>query len=201
MKKFTKILLGVAFLALITCYVESIYAEQIIPIEGLFVNPGQVELVTTEDTNYKIYAQFVVRNADDQLISVTESTAYGSFIPHMISDHVFDTLMSQKEIITIDNIKYEKVQWKFSPSLEQRFVGMYPIYSEIPLKFVSEPGDDTVKMYGSKKDYSIWKIHYCADWENFGYACIPVYQVLVPTMTMEPSDVVTQQWTILREVG
>ena len=200
MKKLPKLLLGAIFVALITCYVESIYAEQDIPIEGLFAKPGVVELVTTEDTDYKIYAQLVLRNADGQLISVTESTAYGSFIPHMISDHVFDTLMSEKEIVTIDNVKYEKAQWKISPSLAERFIGLYPIYSEIPLEFVSEPGDDSVKMYESKKDYSIWKMHYCADWENFGYSCIPVFQVLVPTMTMEPGDVVIQQWTILREV-
>ena len=201
MKKLPKLLLGAIFVALITCYVESIYAEQDIPIEGLFAKPGVVELVTTEDTDYKIYAQLVLRNADGQLISVTESTAHGSLIPHMISDHVFDTLMDQKEIVAIDNVKYEKAQWKFSPSLAERFIGLYPIYSEIPLEFVSEPGDDSVKMYESKKDYSIWKMHYCADWENFGYSCIPVFQVLVPTMTLEPTDVITQHWTILRELN
>ena len=118
----------------------------------------------------------------------------------MISDHVFDTLMSEREIITIDDVKYEKAQWKFNPSLEERFIGLYPIFSEIPLKFVSEPGDDTKKMYESKKDFSIWKIHYCAEWEGFGYSCIPVFQVLVPNMTIEPTDIVEQQWTVLREL-
>jgi len=185
---------------LIVSSIQSIYAGQDISTEGLFVNPGQVELVTTEDTNYQIYLQAVIRNADGQLINVTESTAHGSFIPHMISDHVFDTLMSEREIITIDDVKYEKAQWKFNPSLEERFIGLYPIFSEIPLKFVSEPGDDTKKMYESKKDFSIWKIHYCAEWEGFGYSCIPVFQVLVPNMTIEPTDIVEQQWTVLREL-
>ena len=119
----------------------------------------------------------------------------------MISDHVFDTLMSEKEIVTVDGIKYEKAQWRNSPSLEQRFIGLYPIFSEITLNLVSEPGDDTTKMYNSHKDFSIWKIHYCADWENFGYSCIPVYQVLVPNMTIEPTDIVEHQWTVLREVN
>ena len=58
----------------------------------------------------------VVRNNDGQIINVTENTAHGSFIPHMISDHVFDTLMGEKEIITIDSMEYEKSQWKFRPS-------------------------------------------------------------------------------------
>ena len=163
-------------------------------------NPGQVELVTTEDTNYKIYLQVIIRNADGQLINVTESTANGAYIPHMISDHVFDTLMSEKEIITVDGAEYEKAQWRFNPSVEHRFIGLYPIYSEVTLEFVSEPGQDTTKLYEAKKDFSIWKIHYCADWEDFGYSCIPVFQVLVPNMTVEPTDTVEHQWTILREV-
>jgi len=200
-KRFTKILLSAIFVTLIICSVQSIYAEQKIPIEGLFVSQGEVQLVTTEDSNYKIYLQVIIRNADGQLINVTESTANGAYIPHMISDLVFDTLMSEKEIITIDDIEYEKAQWTNSPSLEERFIGLYPIYSELTLEFVSEPGQDTTKMYESKKDFSIWKIHYCADWENFGYSCIPVFQVLVPNMTVEPTDIVEQQWTILREIG
>jgi hypothetical protein len=200
MKKFG-ICLSTVFLVLIAISIQSIYAEQDIPIEGLFASPGQVELSTTKDTNYQIYLHAIIRNADGQLINVTESTSRGSFIPHMISDHVFDTLMSEKEIITIDDVKYEKVQWKFNPSIEERFIGLYPIFSEITLQFVSEPGDDTKKMYGSKKDFSIWKIHYCAEWEGYGFSCIPVFQVLVPNMTVEPTDIVEQQWTILRELN
>ena len=200
MKKLPKLLLGAIFVALITCYVESIYAEQDIQIEGLFAKPGVVELVTTEDTDYKIYAQLVLRNADGDLINVTESAKHGSYIPHMISEHVFDNLMSEKEIITVDGIKYEKAQWKNNPSVEERFIGLYPIYSEIKMKFVSGPEEETKKMHGSKKDFSIWKIHYCADWENFGYSCIPVFQVLVPNMTIEPTDIVEHKWTILREM-
>ena len=200
-KKFTIWLLGAVFAMLITSSVQLTSAEQNIPIEGLFVSPGEVELVTTQGTNYQIYLQMILRNSDGQLINVTESTANGAYIPHMISDHVFDTLMSEKEIITVDDVKYEKAQWRFNPSLEERFIGLYPIYSQVTLEFVSEPGDDTKKMYGSPKEHSIWKIHYCAEWERFGYSCIPVFQVLVPNMTIEPTDIVEQQWTILREVS
>ena len=145
MKRFTKVLLSAIFVTLIICSVQSIYADQKIPIEGLFVNTGEVQLVTTEGTNYQIYLQVIIRNADGQLINVTESTANGAYVPHMISDLVFDTLMSEKEIITIDDIEYEKAQWTNSPSLEERFIGLYPIYSELTLEFVSEPGQDTTK--------------------------------------------------------
>jgi hypothetical protein len=201
MKKFTMPLLSVIFVTLIAGSVQSISADHLEQDQGIFVDDAEVNLATTEDSNYQVYLQMVLRNGDDQLINVTESTANGSFIPHKITDHVFDTLMGEKEIITIDNIKYEKVQYIFSPTLEQRFLGLYPIFSAITLEFVSEPGPQSIKLYEESQDYSIWKIHYCADFKDHGYHCVPIFQVLVPTMTLEPSDVVTHQWTILRELS
>ena len=198
MKKFTALLLSVIFVTLIAGSVQSIAADHLEPGQGIFVDDADVNLATTEDSNYQVYLQMVLRNGDDQLINVTESTANGSFIPHKITDHVFDTLMGEKEIITIDNIKYEKVQYIFSPTLEQRFLGLYPIFSAITLEFVSEPGPQSIKLYEESQDYSIWKIHYCADFKDHGYHCVPIFQVLVPTMTIEPDDVVTHQWTVLR---
>ena len=201
MKKFTALLLSVILVTLIAGSVQSISADHLEQDQGIFVDDAEVNLATTEDSNYQVYLQMVLRNGDDQLINVTESTANGSFIPHKITDHVFDTLMGEKEIITIDNIKYEKVQYIFSPTLEQRFLGLYPIFSAITLEFVSEPGPQSIKLYEESQDYSIWKIHYCADFKDHGYHCVPIFQVLVPTMTLEPSDVVTHQWTILRELN
>jgi len=198
MKKFTMPLLSVIFVTLIAGSVQSISADHLEQDQGIFVDDAEVNLATTEDSNYQVYLQMVLRNGDDQLINVTESTANGSFIPHKITDHVFDTLMGEKEIITIDNIKYEKVQYIFSPTLEQRFLGLYPIFSAITLEFVSEPGPQSIKLYEESQDYSIWKIHYCAEFEGHGLHCIPIFQVLVPTMTIEPDDVVTHQWTVLR---
>ena len=137
MRTFAKILFGVVFVSLLACSVQTTSAENI-PIKGLFVTPGQVELVTTEGTNYQIYLQTIIRNADGQLVNVTESTANGAYVPHMLSDHVFDKLMNEKEIITIDGIDYEKGQWLFSPSLEQRFIGLYPIFSEITINLFQD---------------------------------------------------------------
>ena len=201
MKKFTVPLLSVIFVTLIAGSVQSISADHLEQDQGIFVDDAEVNLATTEDSNYQVYLQMVLRNGDDQLINVTESTANGAYISHEITDHVFDTLMGEKEIITIDNIKYEKVQYIFSPTLEQRFLGLYPIFSAITLEFVSEPGPQSIKLYEESQDYSIWKIHYCAEFEGHGLHCIPIFQVLVPTMTLEPSDVVTHQWTILRELS
>ena len=201
-KKFTIVLLSTVFVELIACSIQSISADHESG-EGIFKNESEVNLVTTQNTNYQVYLQAVLRNGDGQLINVTENTKTAAYIPHEIADYVFDTLMDKKEIITIDNIKYEKAQYTFSPTLEQRWIGMYPIFEQISIKFDFE-GDALVQMNKQTKDYSLWKIHYCADFSNIGHdglQCIPVFQALVPTITLEPSDVITYHWTILRELG
>ena len=201
MKKFTMLLLSVIFITLTTGSVQSVAADHSEPGEGIFKDTGEVVVQATWGSNYQISLQTVLRNGDGQLISVSEGTSgNGYIIPHKVTDHVFDTLMGKKEIVTIDNIKYEKVQYTFSPTLEQRTMGMYPIFAETNFKFKME-GDALAQMNEEHKDYSIWKIHYCATFEGHGYSCIPIFQVLVSTMTLEPHDVITQQWTILRELN
>ena len=197
MKKFTIALLGVIFVILIAGSIQSISADHLEPGQGIFKEESGVELVTTHGSNYQIYLQTVLRNGDDQLINVSETTEIGMYIPHKITDHVFDTLMGEKEIVTINNIKYEKVQYRYTPTLEHRFMGLYPIFSEnYDLEFESTP-EAREKMH-EHKDFSMWKIHYCATFEGHGFSCIPVFQDLVPTMTLEQDDIITHQWTILR---
>jgi len=202
MKKFTIALLGAIFVALIACSIQSISADHESD-EGIFKDKNEVNLVTTQDSDYQVYLQTVLRNGDGQLINVTENTKTAAYIPHEIADYVFDTLMGEKEIVTIDNIKYEKAQYTFSPTLDQRWMAMYPIFEQPIIKFNLE-GDALVQMNKQNKDYSLWKMHYCADFSNIGHdglQCIPIFQVLIPTITLEPSDVITHHWTILRELN
>mgnify|MGYP000845696952 FL=1 len=203
MKKFTIVLLGAVFVTLVACSIQLVSADHE-SSEGIFKDKSEVNLVTTQDSDYQVYLQAVLRNGDGQLINVTENTKTAAYIPHEISDYVFDTLMSEKEIITIDNIKYEKVQYTFSPTLEQRWMGMYPIPEQIKIN-INVEGDALVQINEKNKDHSLWKIHYCADFADIGHhdglQCIPVFQVLVPSITLEPTDVINQQWTILRELN
>ena len=200
MRKFTTALLGVIFMVLIACSVQSISADHTTG-QGVFYDADNVNLNTTEDTKYKIYLQTILRNADGQLINVTESTEMGAYVPHKISDDAFDKLMGKKEIITIDNIRYEKVQYTFTPTLIQRWVALYPIFSENTIQFEVDV-DAQNQMAEELKDYSIWKIQYCAHWGDLhGISCIPIFQVLVPTVTLEPGDVITLNWTLLRELN
>ena len=193
-KKFTIILLGAIFVALIAGSVQSISADHESG-KGIFKNEHEVELADTKNTNYQVYLQAVLRNGDGHLISVVESTANGGHIAHKITDDIFDTLMGEKEIVIIDNIKYEKVRYTFSPTLEQRWMGMYPIPDQIKIN-INVKGDAAAQINKKIKDHNVWKIHYCADFAYIGHhdglQCIPVFQVLVPTMTIEPTDVITQ---------
>ena len=199
MKGFTIALVGIIFVVLIACSVQSISADHTEPGKGIFVNENKVDIIPTQNSNYKIYIQTVLRNADGELINVTESTENGAYIPHKISDDAFDTLMGKKEIVTIDNIKYEKVQYTFTPTLVQRWTAIYPLFSEVVIEFKVEE-DARMDMHSYVKDYSIWKLQHCADWgDDHGLSCIPLFQVLVPTITLEPDDVITLNWTILRE--
>jgi hypothetical protein len=206
MKKFTIWLLSAVFVALIACSIQSISADHELQMggEGIFANKSEVNLVTTQDSDYQVYLQAVLRNGDGQLINITENLKTAAYIPHELTDHVFDTLMGEKEIITIDNIKYEKVQYTFSPTLEQRWMGIYPISEQITINIKVE-GDALVQINEKIKDHALWKIHYCADFSSIGHPeglqCIPIFQVLVPTIALEPTDIVIQQWTILRSMN
>ncbi len=195
--KFIIVLLSVILVVLIGCFTQSVIADHSEPGNGIYKDTSDVNLTITQDSKWKVNLQIILRTGDGQLINVTESTTNAAFIPHRITDHVFDTLMGEKEIITIDNTKYEKVQYTFTPTLEHRFMGLYPIFSEhYDLEFESTP--EAREQMHKQKDYSMWKIHYCATFEGHGFSCIPVFQDLVPTMTLEKDDIITHQWTILR---
>jgi hypothetical protein len=200
MKKFTMLLLSVIFVTLTAGSIQSVTADHSEPGEGIFKDTGDVVVQATWGSNYQISLQTVLRNGDGQLISVSEGTSgNGYIIPHKVTDHVFDTLMGKKEIVTIDNIKYEKVQYTFSPTLEQRTENIYPIFEEIPIEYLVEE-EALAQMKEDIRDYYSWKIHYCATFEGHGYVCIPLFVAFTVVELVTPTDVVTHQWTILREL-
>ena len=197
MKAFVIQLLSVIFVTLIAGSIQSVTADHLEPGIGIFKDETEVELVTAQDSNYQVYLQTVLRNGDGQLISVTEGGIRGYVVPHKVTDHIFDTLMGKKEIVTIDNIKYEKVQYTFSPTVEQRTEKIYPIFEEIHIEYVVEE-DVLAQMKEEIRDYYRWQIHYCATFEGHVYTCIPVFQTFAVVELVTYTDVVTHQWTILR---
>ena len=199
MKKFVKVLLSVIFVTLIVGSIQSVYADHLEPGKGVFKDQTVANIADTVGSKYQVHLQSVLRNGDGQLISVSVSANNAAYIPHEISDHVFDTLMGKKEIVTVDNIKYEKVQVTMKPTLEHRFVLLYPIFAEIP--FTIETTAEREAVMSKDREHARWSIDYCAIFEGHDYACIPIFQAMVPNMTLEPDNDVIQYWTILRELN
>jgi len=178
MKVFLIQLLSITFVLLITGSIQSVTADHSEPDQGIFKNEREIEVVPIQDSNYQIYLQTVLRNGDGQMISVAEGM-HGFVIPHQISDHVFDTLMGKKEIVTIDNIKYEKVQYTGTLDIEQ----LLPPPKK-PSHFIGN-----------------WVISLCQVFDKHGYDCVAPWQANSSFVSLEEDDIVKNYWTILRIIN
>ena len=151
---------------------------------GIFMDENNVNLAPTKDSKFLIHLQIIVRDGQGQLVSVTEAT-HGSYIPHRVADQVFDEFLSEKEIVNIDKIRYERGQ----------LVQTAPVQD-----------------YTFKKTFedmqSYWGIEYClstANWDEKhgderGITCIPIFQTTTPHVSLGEDDIFTQHWTIFREI-
>jgi len=192
-KKFSKVLLIAILTLFIAGSAQSISADHLKSDgKGIFTDQNDVNLVSEKDSKYNVHLQVVVRNAQGQLISVLESSG-GQYLQHELTDHLFDQRLGEKEIITIDGVKYEKVRIVDTPTINQRLVGLYPIITETPMEI-------NIKTSKQQEWLAAWKIHYCADFVEHGIQCIPIFQTLAPTAALTESDIVINQWTILREM-
>ena len=172
---------------------QSIFADHLKSDgKGIFTGQNEVNLVSEKDSKYKIHLQIVVRDSQGQLISVLESSG-GQYLQHELTDGLFDQRLGEKEIVTVDGVKYEKVMITDTPTLEQKLVGMYPIFTEMPMEI-------NIKTSKQQEWLAAWKIHYCADFVEHGVQCIPIFQTLAPTAALTEDDIVINQWTILREM-
>ena len=148
--------------------------------QGIFKNEDDVNLDFTKDSKWLIHLQIVVRDTQDQLVSVTEVT-HGSYIPHEVSDYIFDEYLGEKEIINIGKVSYEKAEL-----IETKNV------KEVPFRTSFEDMQ------------AFWGIEYCIKTKEHGneqgISCIPVFQTNTPHVSLDEDDTFTQHWTILREI-
>ena len=172
MKKLTVVLISVIFTTLIIGSIQLISADHLEPGLGIFKNEKEINTISTEDSKYQIYLTVVIRNAQGELISITEATR-GIHIAHEITDYVFNENFGKKEIITFDNIKYEKRQ----------FIDQQEISAEFPTWI------------------PIWTIHFCGDISGHPDVCMPVFQARGAAMYVDNGDFIKNQWTILRELN
>ena len=192
MKKFTIALLGVIFVALIAGSVEYVAADEPVDNKVVSEDADKLNVVPTKDPKYKIYLHVVVRNAHGELINVMDknpchdtakllASSWGcraEYLDHEITDYAFDTLLGKKEIITIDNIKYEKIQ--FSTSSDNPW--LFDVYD--------------------RELTHIWEVEICGEpIKKYGYECTNIFWTRTSVVYLEVSDVTTANWTILRELN
>ena len=115
----------------------------------------------------------VVRDSHGQLVSVTESTN-GYYVPHDVTDESFDHNFGKKEIVTVDDIKYEKVQYIVK---DRHYQVPLKLMFFIPAVIEVSYGSETVTV------------------EAF------IFQAFVPLVYLEEDDVVDTQWTIFRKLN
>jgi len=163
MKNFSKVMLSIVFLALIVGSTQPVFADHITDI---------FKPVPIKNSEYQFHLQVILRDADDRLISVTEATN-GYYIPHDVTDKVFDNNFGKKEIVIVDNIKYEKVQYTEKYSLDLPLKLMFFIPAIIEVSHGSEIL--IVDAY--------------------------IFQALVPLVYLEEGDVINTQWTIFRKLN
>ena len=172
MKKLTVVLLSVIFTTLIICPIQLISADHLEPGLGIFKNETDMNTISTEDSKYQIYLIVVIRNAQGELISIVEATR-GIHIAHEITDYVFNEKLGEKEVIMIDNIKYEKVQFVVSHD-----------YLEHPSSFLVQ-----------------WYFPICGEIGGHSDVCLRIFQVKTAAMYIDEDGDVKNHWTVLREMN
>ena len=165
MEKTFKIMLISIFTVLITGSIQNVLAEDITDI---------FKPVTIKNAEYQFHLQAVLRDTDGRLINVTESTN-GYYIPHDITDEGFDNCFGsnicKKEIVVVDNIKYEKVQFREEYNLDLPLKLMF----FIPIVIEVSDGSKTMLVDAN------------------------IFQAFVPLVYLEEDYVINTQWTIFRE--
>ena len=163
MKNFSKVMLSIVFLALIVGSTQPVFADHITDI---------FKPVPIKNSEYQFHLQVVLRDAGGGLISVTESTN-GYYVPHDVTDEAFDHNFGEKEIVTVDNIMYEKVQFteKYSLDLPEKLMFFIPAVIEVSY------GLETVIV------------------DSY------IFQAFVPLVYLEEDNVINTQWTIFRKLN
>ena len=154
--------------------------------DGIFKDETHVNIADSIGSKWLIHVQLVVQNTEGQLINVSEST-HGSYIPHKVTDYIFDEYLGKKEIVVVDNIKYEKIQ--FSDSYG---------YTANSITYHDQYLFDTY----DREPTGRWVVEICGESLNkFGFNCAEIFQSRTSIVWLEMGDVTTSNWTILKKIN
>ena len=158
------VMLGAIFITLIVSSFQSLVAQ----------NENDVM-----NSQYKIHLQIVVRDANEQLVSVIESTntkIFPTYLPdgklvEGFIDYMFNQeLQNNYQVITIDSAKYEKVVWTT------------PIQETDPGMTVTTTS----------------QLDICGTFEGYGEMCIPSLGASFSWIDLDLSFTTIDKWTVLR---
>jgi len=158
------IMLGAIFITLIASSFQSLAAQN----ENDIIN-----------SPYSIHLQIIVRDANEQLVSVIESTntkIFPTYLPdgklvEGFIDYMFDReLQNDYQVITIDNTKYEKVVWT-TPIQE------------------TDPGMTVT---------STSQLSICGQFKVYGKMCLPSLGANLDQIYLDASFTTIDKWTVLR---
>ena len=177
MKKIALVLLSVIFV-LVTGSIHYISADDSTDSEDTSMGKSDVATLTTsDDGKYKMHVQVAVRNAQGQLTAVTEGT-FGAYLEHEVTDKHFDNLFGEKEIVTVNDVKYEKVEFG------QSFEGKH--YADL---WVGTGG--------------LWLVQVCGgpNSEFLGVDCAYIFEIRTNQVVIDPDDVIYTNWNVLRAMN
>ena len=191
---FTNILSSAIFMILIIGSIQYASADHLDSCEDdcqkIFKDENNVNVASTIDSKWQIHLQVVVRDAQDQLVSITEVT-HGKYIPHEITDYIFDEYLGEKEIVNINKIKYQKGQKTKAENVQQfHFSKSYhDMHSYWGLDYCIST-EDWIGKHGTNIKAGSWA----------AIMCIPIFQTITANVTLGENDTFTLHWTILREI-
>ena len=176
MKKFEGVMLSAIIITLIVSSTQAVIAA-----DKYTVDPDL-------NLRYEVYLQSVVRDTQGQLLSVSESTVGwivitsfpdGVQISDLVDVIIDNNVLAEKKVVTIDNVKYEKIQFLTEMVIDDRIL--------------TNLGAAKVGMSAG----TLWK--FCGDFKGeYGYQCIPIFKAKTPQIHIAEGNVLTNQWTILR---
>ena len=141
------------------------------------------------NVGYEVYVQTTIRDAHGQLLSVSDATNAWILIPTFTDgiripgfvDYVIDGgFLGEKELITIDNVKYEKLQYVTEIVVDDSWNCITCAEVLVTSGIVSKPACGTFQE------------------TKYGYQCIPLFKAKSPQMHVAEGNVISSQWTILR---
>ena len=192
MEKFDSVMLSAIIITLIFSSTQTIIADDKPNVKTHTLDPDI-------NLRYEVYLQTTIRDAQGQLLSVTESTlgwvaitAFpdGKSMPDLVEQVFNHNILDEKEVVTIDNVKYEKIQFFDEGVIDHnKLLNLNPTTSLYTSEIIGT---------SSGGWYNI-----CMDFKEIGYEylCGPFVAAKMPLIHLAEDNILTDQWTILRVIN